>query len=340
MIFRKDRDSRGGGVFLAVHNSIPSRLIPSPPSLEVVAVEILLPHPVVLSVTYIPPGAPVSSISSTIHFLSNLVNQHNTILLGDFNLPDINWENLSSATPSGNMFCEFVFEHTLHQFVDSPTHIKGNTLDLVLCKSLDQVADVSIGSHEPFIGLRSDHRFINVTIPCNPINTTRPSATQFIFAKGDYEGLNNHFELADFSVFHGTTDIEAKWTFLKSLILEGCGMFIPKSKSTMSNYPRWFNGEIINMLHKIKSLKKKVRLNSSSVNNVLTLKTPEHQLSSKVSSSKLEYESRLVSDFASKSNNHIYKYISSFTKQSSLPSSLHLESQTESSNFGVRCLYL
>lgn len=116
-------------------------------------------------------------------------------------------------------------------------------------------------------------------------------------------------------------------------------MFIPKSKSTLSHYPRWLNSEIVNLLHKIKSRKKKVHQKSSSVNNVVTVKMLEDQLASKVSSSKLEYESRLVSDFSSKSNNRIYKYISSLTKQSSLPSSLHLESKTESSNFGVASIF-
>ena len=97
-IFCKNHDSRGGGVFLITHNSIPSHLIPSPSSKETIAVEVLLPDPVVLCLTYIPPGLPISSVSNTIQYLSETMNQHNTILLGDFNFPDINWKKLSSTT--------------------------------------------------------------------------------------------------------------------------------------------------------------------------------------------------------------------------------------------------
>ena len=37
-IYRKDRGSRGGGVLVAVDESIPSSLIDSPPNLEIIVV--------------------------------------------------------------------------------------------------------------------------------------------------------------------------------------------------------------------------------------------------------------------------------------------------------------
>ena len=40
-IFRKDRGSRGGSVLLAVADSIPTQLLPSPPNLEVLSIKIL-----------------------------------------------------------------------------------------------------------------------------------------------------------------------------------------------------------------------------------------------------------------------------------------------------------
>ena len=58
-LYRKDRnESRGGGVFLAVHQSIPSRVIPSPSSIEVVSVQINIPHPLVICVCHLTPCAP------------------------------------------------------------------------------------------------------------------------------------------------------------------------------------------------------------------------------------------------------------------------------------------
>ncbi len=40
--YRKDRDSRGGGVMVAVKNSIPCEQLPSPPELELVTISKVL----------------------------------------------------------------------------------------------------------------------------------------------------------------------------------------------------------------------------------------------------------------------------------------------------------
>ena len=44
MIYRKDRQSRGGGVLLAVRDTLASTEIPSPPDLEVLAIELKSTH--------------------------------------------------------------------------------------------------------------------------------------------------------------------------------------------------------------------------------------------------------------------------------------------------------
>lgn len=71
----------------------------------------------------------------------------------------------------------------------------------------------------------------------------------------------------------------------------------------------------------------------------MSLKASEHELSSNIMASKIAYESKLVSDFASKESNRIYKYLRLFTKQSSLPSSPHLDTKSESSSLGVATIF-
>ena len=108
-LFRKDRSSgRGGGVFLAVHKSIPCKPVPSPHSLEVVSIEIPIPCKLIMCLIYIPPNAPQSYFQLLIQFLSALVKDSKVIFLGDFNLPDINWNNLHSNHSYSDQFCDFV----------------------------------------------------------------------------------------------------------------------------------------------------------------------------------------------------------------------------------------
>ena len=57
-LFRKDRDTRGGGVLIAVRQNINCSLLSSPSDLEVLAVEFtsILPFPLILCVVYSPPN--------------------------------------------------------------------------------------------------------------------------------------------------------------------------------------------------------------------------------------------------------------------------------------------
>ena len=52
-------------------------------------------------------------------------------VVGDFNLPKINWVNLSSSQSTDMEFLDLVADLGLNQFITVPTHIKGNTLDLL-----------------------------------------------------------------------------------------------------------------------------------------------------------------------------------------------------------------
>ncbi len=111
-IFRKDRNSRGGGVLLAIHKSIPTNLIPSPPNLEIIVVELIQAKCIVCSV-YLPPTVNLSTFTDTLSFLSHLASDQNILIIGDFNLPDINWSTLSGSSVMSNLFCDFVFEYDL-----------------------------------------------------------------------------------------------------------------------------------------------------------------------------------------------------------------------------------
>ena len=112
VVYRKDRVSRGGGVMLAVHSYISSKLISSPDTLELVVVEIKQ-IPCTVCTIYVPPNSDLEYMSSLVSFLSTLSTSKNLIVMGDFNSPDINWEMLCGSSPSSNALCDFVFSNGL-----------------------------------------------------------------------------------------------------------------------------------------------------------------------------------------------------------------------------------
>ena len=82
-------------------------------------------------------------------YLFELLSQsEHVIIVGDFNLPDINWSSLTGVSPFSKRFCEFIFDSNFIQLVENPTHMKGNILDLVLTTT-NNVRDLVVVQSNP-----------------------------------------------------------------------------------------------------------------------------------------------------------------------------------------------
>ena len=124
-VYGKDRGSRGGGVLIAVNDSVSSPLLPqSPTDLEVIAIKIGQNHnQLILCTVYIPSNPGDVYLNSLLSYLTHLVTTHEKIVItGNFNFPDINWSSLTGLCSSSNIFCDFIFNHNLTQLVENPTH--------------------------------------------------------------------------------------------------------------------------------------------------------------------------------------------------------------------------
>lgn len=74
---------------LAFSESLAARQLTSPDSLEILAVEVLTPKPIIISLVYIPPPPTISYLSLLLDYLASVAVNKDLILLGDFNSPDI-----------------------------------------------------------------------------------------------------------------------------------------------------------------------------------------------------------------------------------------------------------
>ena len=113
-------------------------------SIEVVSVNLLLKKPITLCCIYIPPCTADVLLSEVIQYFSTLIDSYprnSLVLVGDFNLPDINWDNLTASSTASRTFCDFIFDNALLQVVDTSTHSKGNILDLIITNSEYSVRD-------------------------------------------------------------------------------------------------------------------------------------------------------------------------------------------------------
>jgi hypothetical protein len=114
--------------------------------------------PLSFVLAYRPPSSRQENTEELSRLLRSLDN--NTLVIGDINMPDIDWREGRAGNSGKLLLLETTQEEDLQQMVSFPTHIKGNILDLVITNCPDKVLDISDGGR---LG-KSDHCIIMVDI--------------------------------------------------------------------------------------------------------------------------------------------------------------------------------
>ena len=173
-IYRHDCKTRGGGILIAIKQTIPSRIISIPDEVEALTVQLMLYEPINLCLIYNPPNCSEVYKQDLLSYLETTMQSLvKTYILGDFNSPDIDWATLSSNCNFSSSLCDLSFQYDFSQVIDSPTHIHGNTLDLIFTNSPDSVTDIVI-SYDLNPVTKSDHYLISFKFQ---LSTTQHSIT-------------------------------------------------------------------------------------------------------------------------------------------------------------------
>ena len=85
------------------------------------------------------------------------------------------------------------------QIVDSPIHLKSNTLDVILTNACDAIHDLKVHPHNSAI-INSDHYLVSFTIRSVQQEYTRCKSNYvYDFPKADMEGLCSYLLEAYYS---------------------------------------------------------------------------------------------------------------------------------------------
>ena len=95
----------------------------------------------------------------------SLISEHaNILLLGEFNLPDIDWDLISPLQPNSlsDYFCDCILNFfSLSQLINQPTRLDA-VLALVISNRPENISNIKIGD-----GLgSSDHNIITFDLQC------------------------------------------------------------------------------------------------------------------------------------------------------------------------------
>jgi hypothetical protein len=134
-----DREvGRGGGLAVYAKNGI--KILKLDHTVNCIQLCKFLVNDITVSLVYRPPSAPTESITELEEAVKTAGK--NSLLIGDFNLPNIDWEK-GAATGKAADFVTAVEDCMMDQLVSFPTQVKGNILDLVVTNIPERINEVS-----------------------------------------------------------------------------------------------------------------------------------------------------------------------------------------------------
>ena len=179
---------------------------------------------------YLPPNEAnnLRTVLNLIKILKHFVSKREVYVLGDFNFSSYKGDNnTSTCTRPLKEFIIFLEEQSLYQLVRSPTHIHGNTLDLVITSTPQNVTSLEIINP---LTASCDHNMIELKIHCNFKNKTNRTRKRN-FYKANYTKINAELSLINWqTTLLPYTNIDAMYSKFLEIINEVIQRHVPLSK--------------------------------------------------------------------------------------------------------------
>ncbi|MEW8545715.1 MAG: reverse transcriptase family protein, partial [Candidatus Thiodiazotropha sp.] len=156
-------------------------------------------------------------------------NQFSHILVaGDFNYPDINWDNWCTDKEDSELFLEclrdcFWYQH-VHDYTRYRLHQQPSILDLILSNEQDMVLDLEFLSP---LGA-SDHKVLTFKFQCY-CSYSSSSSTHYNYYKGDYESIRKELNINWIEELRGN-DVNVMLQRLMDRVYKAQEKFIPRSR--------------------------------------------------------------------------------------------------------------
>ena len=161
-------------------------------------------------------------------------------MTGDINLPDVDWESYSSSNNIEQLFLDSFSNFELDQFIRTPTHIKGNTLDLVLTDKPQLLSNVKATELDK--PCKSDHYNVTFQLNSKVKRLKVPKREVYNYKRADWDSLNSDIRNTNWEAeLQG--DIEQAWLSFKTILFSLMDKHIPKIKVGGKAQLSWFDAE-------------------------------------------------------------------------------------------------
>jgi len=185
------------------------------------------------------------------------------LLVGDFNHPEINWENETSPASDNHkatIFMESVVrENFLYQHIRNPTHYRAEQsptlVDLVFTKEEGMIKEIL---HSAPIG-KSHHQVLSFEYRTNTQNIGAKQEARFLYSRADYDGLRQKMREQNLCDRLQDKNVTEGWNLLCEAYNQALVKCVPKSKGTNKNQlkikkkPLWMNEKALIKIKKKKA---------------------------------------------------------------------------------------
>lgn len=232
--------SRGGGVLIAIHKSLPSKpLIVENNNLEILFVLIKLHNQsIIISSVYIPNRSDQNLFDTYFSLVESLYHKNPNatfILVGDYNLPSAKLNNSESYFNNKLSYLDFSQYNNIK-------NIKNVTLDLVISNSfLINIEKIYV----PIVPIDLMHPPINIHFKIDHNEILPFNNKIFNWKSGDYISITNYLGSIEWNKHFQDNDVNDNLNFFYSQINYVIDLFIPKLNRYNTKYPIWFSKELI-----------------------------------------------------------------------------------------------
>ena len=263
-VYRNDRNSDGGGVFILIHQNLVSMEAPQlVTDCEITWAKIHLKgcKELYISTFYMPHRniPDLNALDASLLKVNEKGNRH-TILCGDFNCPDVDWKNYTvnngaSDRPVQDKLVEVAQAHSLSQLQREPTRY-SNILDLTFTNNPSLIKSCTV------IPGISDHSAVVIDSIIRPNYVSSKKRKVFQYKKAQWTELEAKCDEITKDIqtrFNSGDSINELWELFKVRLLEAIDKHVPSKNIRMNNDLPWMNGNLRKLVRKKTKLHKQAK---------------------------------------------------------------------------------
>ena len=324
-VIRKDRDishydegtfsmeSRGGVLLLAKEN-LQAQQVSKDVQAELLWATVKPNHEdnLLIGVLYRPEKGALTNIQNICSSI-NQIQVGDVLLLGDFNFPNINWDNPSPQGQIETIFLDTVEDNLLTQLVSTPTRGK-NILDLVFTGNIDMIDSCDV---IPPLG-SSDHNGTLVKLKTLVTRQSETSRKVYLYSQGNYEDMDIEVCSYNWDTLFSTRRLNQNWELFKNIYSSLVDKHVPYKmvKNNSRHKPPWCNSTAVKRA-KRHQRSKWIQARQSQLNADMVLFEDAKQDTRLANlKAKSEYEDRLVKEVG-KNPKRFFNYTRHFMRSSS-----------------------